>query len=182
MTMLVTGGAASGKSEIAESLAVNSGGKRLVYAATMQVFDAESEARVERHRVLRRGKGFETLECPFGLPESEILLQYDGLLLECLSNLTANVLFGLGKHPDEAVECILGDISRLFQTVNHVVIVTNEVFSDGGHYDDSTQSYIRTLGEINRRIASNADVVVESVCGIPLIVKGKDKLPNGCFC
>lgn len=53
MLILVSGGASSGKSAFAEELIVRSGLKERIYLATMQVWDKESERRVERHGALR---------------------------------------------------------------------------------------------------------------------------------
>ena len=66
MLILVTGGAASGKSEHAERLVCEKAQSRL-YLATMQPFGAAAETRIARHRALRRDKGFETVERPLGL-------------------------------------------------------------------------------------------------------------------
>ena len=66
MLTLVIGGAASGKSEYAESLVLRSTLPRY-YLATMQVWDAECAARVEKHRRMRAAKQFETVECPLHL-------------------------------------------------------------------------------------------------------------------
>ncbi len=68
MYCLVTGGAGSGKSEYAESLALslkdNTG--HLFYIATMYPYDdAETQKRIRRHRSLREGKGFVTIERSF---------------------------------------------------------------------------------------------------------------------
>ena len=61
MITLVTGGSGSGKSAYAESLLYSCEGIRY-YIATMQIYDAEGEKKVERHRKLRAGKGFLTIE------------------------------------------------------------------------------------------------------------------------
>ena len=66
MLTLVLGGAASGKSEYAESLVLRTTGPRW-YLATMQIWDAECAARVEKHRKMRAAKQFETVECPLHL-------------------------------------------------------------------------------------------------------------------
>lgn len=57
--------------------------------------------------------------------------------------------------------------------VQDVVIVTNDVFSDGGNliYDESTREYVKNLAEINCALAREAATVTEVVCGIPVIVK-----------
>ncbi len=66
MFVLVVGGSGSGKSAYAEELAVSlsSPGMERYYLAAMQVFDQEGQRRVERHRTLRQGKGFLTIEQP----------------------------------------------------------------------------------------------------------------------
>ena len=61
MLTLVTGGAASGKSEYAERLAAACDGPR-VYIATMRPLDKESVARIEKHRAARADRRFSTIK------------------------------------------------------------------------------------------------------------------------
>lgn len=68
MFILVTGGSGSGKSEFAENIAMKLGGKML-YVATMKPYDDECLKRIERHRKMRDGKGFRTVECYTDLSE-----------------------------------------------------------------------------------------------------------------
>ena len=89
MLILVTGGAASGKSEHAERLVCEKAQSRL-YLATMQPFGKSAEARIARHRALRAGKGFATVERTLDLANLRLSRQYDGILLEDLGNLLAN--------------------------------------------------------------------------------------------
>lgn len=91
MLTLVLGGAASGKSGYAESLVLKTALPRY-YIATMQVWDAECAARVEKHRKMRAAKQFETVECPLHL-ENIHLPARGTALLEDLGNLTANELY-----------------------------------------------------------------------------------------
>ena len=65
MMILVVGGAGSGKSEYAENLigSLAEGGRKY-YIATMKCSDDESLRRVEKHRLMRKGKGFITIEQP----------------------------------------------------------------------------------------------------------------------
>ena len=95
----VLGGAASGKSGYAESLVLKTALPRY-YIATMQVWDAECAARVEKHRRMRAAKQFETVECPLHL-ENIHLSARGTALLEDLGNLTANELYdpaGAGEN------------------------------------------------------------------------------------
>ena len=157
MITLVLGGSGSGKSAYAEHLL--DGKTNKYYIATMQVYDAEGEKKVARHRRLRAGKGFVTIEQPRDIGEVDFSKRAQQAmeppdragqnvterprcaLLECMSNLVANE------------------------------IVSNNVFEDGISYDATTQAYIRALGRINTGVAALADTVTEVVVGIPVPVK-----------
>jgi adenosylcobinamide kinase/adenosylcobinamide-phosphate guanylyltransferase len=173
MLTLVSGGSASGKSEYAEGLATAVADRPRLYIATMQVYDAEGEARVARHRAMRAEKGFETLECPEDLLHAPIPAGCTALL-ECLSNLAANECFGEKGFPG-VTERILAGIDRLCRLAGEVVIVTNEVFSDGIDYGETTEAYLSVLAALNRAAAARADRVVEVVCGIPVVWKDGKK-------
>jgi adenosylcobinamide kinase/adenosylcobinamide-phosphate guanylyltransferase len=64
-TVLVLGGARSGKSRFAESLGEKHKGPK-TYIATSEIFDEEMRLRVEQH-VAQRGDGWSTLEIPLDL-------------------------------------------------------------------------------------------------------------------
>lgn len=95
------------------------------------------------------------------------------VLVECMSNLCANELFQEDGAGSQAVEAIMRGVRLLCERQKAVVLVTNEVFSDGIHYEEETMQYIRILGELNQQLAEYADVVVECVYGIPVILKGE---------
>ena len=92
MMVLVTGGSGSGKSAFAEDCVLSCGENKRIYIATMYPFDEESKKRVARHRKMRAGKGFETVECFVGLKNLKVS-HGSTVLLECMSNLTANEIF-----------------------------------------------------------------------------------------
>ena len=171
MLILVSGGSASGKSEFAEALVTSSGLERRIYLATMQVWDDESVRRVERHRQMRAGKGFETVECPTGLADAP-LPPGCTVLLEDLSNLCANEYFS-PDGTDGTLDRVLSGLRRAADRAELLVVVTNELFSDGMDYDPVTLDYLSVLGELNRRTAALADQVYEVVCGIPVAWKGE---------
>ena len=110
MLTLVLGGAASGKSEYAESLVLRCGLPRY-YLATMQVWDAECIARVEKHRKMRAAKQFETLECPLHL-ETVHLPRRGTALLEDLGNLTANELYDPAGAGDDRYLLALAQVNN----------------------------------------------------------------------
>ena len=168
MIALFTGGSGSGKSEMAELYACRLAAKKkpLYYFATMRVWGGEGRARVEKHRRQREGKGFATVECPSRLP---LGIAGGVILLECLSNRLANAMFG-DNEPD-SVELILSELSALAEK-NDLVVVTNEIFSDGAKYDAETAQYIENLGLLNQKLARRAQLFVESVYSIPVVHKG----------
>ena len=166
----MTGGSGSGKSAYAESLLYSCEGIRY-YIATMQPYGAEGTQRIRRHHALRQGKGFETIEQYQNIGGALKGCKRDTkpvVLVECMSNLLANECFEENGHPDN----IFAECMQLYSECSHLVIVTNEVFSDGCEYDDSTTDYIRRLGELNVKLAKAADTVVEVVYTIPVVLKG----------
>lgn len=183
MMTLVLGGSGSGKSAYAEDYLVSlSAAGQNYYIATMQVYDAEGEQKIARHRSLRSGKGFITIEQPvdIGNAAGKMHAGDKNALLECISNLTANEMFS-GREPEQetvVAERVIQGIEALRNEVSHLVIVSNNVFEDGMNYDETTTAYIRAMGKINVRLSAMADEVVEVVVGIPLRVKsrsGSDK-------
>lgn len=192
MLLLVIGGSASGKSEYAEARAVaaacqsknaeiraNAGKK--YYIAAMKPFGEEAGKRIARHQALRAGKGFETLERYTdlaGLSRERPDLAGQTVLVECLSNLTANEMFepeGAGTACAE--EAILLGIHSLSELAETVIVVTADVFGEGRipeteECSDLTDQYIRVLGSVNAKLAQMADEVVEVVYSIPVKQKG----------
>ena len=170
MLTLVVGGAASGKSAYAERLVLQTALPRY-YLATMQVWDAECAARVEKHRRMRADKQFETLECPLHL--GTVRLPARGTaLLEDLGNLTANELYDPAGAGEAAASAILDGLGRLAAQCEHLVVVSNEVFSGGADYAGDTDRYLKALAQVNNAFAARADAVVRVVCGIPVYYKG----------
>lgn len=162
--------------------------------------DPETMQRIERHRAMRADKGFDTVEC-YRHVEHIVAKGQDVLLLECMSNLLANEMYlepdaddgGLAEPMSEVEKAgvdgnVGSDVAEMMSPVSKkivqalidlstrvqdVVIVTNDVFSDGGNltYDESTREYVKNLAEINCALAREAATVTEIVCGIPVIVK-----------
>ena len=158
------------KSEYAENLITSSLFSNRIYLAAMEAWGEEGRKRVLRHRRLRQGKGFFTIERPRNLKG---VLDGRGedaaVLLECMSNLAANELFlpsGM-RNALEAEDSIKEGICHLEENSSLLVVVTNEIFSDGVDYGPETGEYIRLLGRMNVWLAERADAVVKVTAGIP---------------
>ena len=177
MMILVIGGSGSGKSSYAEEVvcSISEEDMKKYYVATMQIFDEEGRKKVERHRKLRSGKGFLTIEQPRSIGRSleKMNAGKKTVLLECISNLTANEMFA-GETPKlemQVVQSVISDLEQLRKNTTNLVVVSNNVFEDGIVYDQTTMAYIHAMGEINQRLAAMADQVVEVVAGIPVVIK-----------
>lgn len=177
MMVAVTGASASGKSAFAEQCLVDRGEYRRIYVATMIAWDEECKDRIKKHRNMRQKKQFETLECPFDLERADIP-EGSAVLLECLSNLTANELYRDIGHSDIHVEDvrkkILKGILHIKDRAGELVIVTNEVFGESPLFGEETEKYRRLLGELNRDIFELADQVYLVEAGIPMGLNKSD--------
>ncbi|MBD5490432.1 MAG: cobinamide kinase [Lachnospiraceae bacterium] len=195
MMVLVIGGSGSGKSAYAEKAADSffkennvaalsaprsdmAGSMKKYYLATMQILDEEGRKKVERHRRLRDGKGFVTIEQPTDICRALDRMETGErtVLLECISNLAANEMFS-GEEAvaeKEVVDKIISEIEVLQRGTTHFVVVSNNVFEDGINYEEATMAYIRVMGAVNRELATMADRVVEVVAGIPIMIKEQD--------
>ena len=178
MFHLITGGSGSGKSEYAENriLQYHNDQKPLYYIATMEPFGSETKNKIERHRRMRAGKGFQTLECYTKLSDFADKFDFDhgSVLLECMSNLTANEVYhNLANYPseDELAMQVFQGIKVLLKKCENIVVVTNEVCSECTEDTPEMQCYKRVLSAINCKMALSADRVTEVVYGIPVNIK-----------
>lgn len=164
---LVIGGAASGKSAFAENLVVKSGKSR-IYIATARVLDDEMSTKVERHKKMR-GAGWETFETP--LAPTDVLSPRDdseAVLLDCATMWLTNHL--MDETDLIAAETSL--IEGLRQCRADCVIVTNELGLGIVPADALSRRFRQAQGELNQRLAAQADTVVSIVAGLPNVLKG----------
>lgn len=169
---LITGGAGSGKSALAEEICCRWGGP-LLYIATMQPYGEEAHARIAKHRAQRAGKGFDTVECPHSPGRIRLSSTYHTALLEDLGNLAANQIFAAQTPVDKAAAVILTGLDSLAAQVDGLVVVANEVFSGAERFAGDMDGYLCCLAKLHRELASRAVLVVESVCGLPLVLRGE---------
>lgn len=167
MTVLMVGGAASGKSEGAEARILQSNASPRIYVATMQVWDEESRRRVEKHRRMRREKEFLTLEAPTNLlAAAEKVPAGSAVLLEDVTNLCANEMFDPAGAGEKAQTAILAGVKALQKKCALLVIVSGDVASGGSEYEGETLEYMKLLAKTNIAIANEADEVYEAVAGV----------------
>lgn len=170
---MVYGGSGSGKSAVAEGIIEQLApcGER-IYLATMEPFGADAEERIARHRLMRAKKGFATVERYTDLGGLSLPAGC-AALLECLGNLAANELFSAKGAGEHAHNVVARDLAALGEQCAHLVVVSNDIGSDGVDYPAETKGYQRLLGSVNRGFAAECDAVIEVVCGIPIYRKGE---------
>lgn len=180
--IMVTGGARSGKSQFAESLAVKYAGYSVLYIATSIPFDDEMKERVSRHRE-RRPKEWETAEVYKGI--SDIIRSTDkkAVLLDCLTVMVSNLLLEIDMTWEEkdiedvvrAEEKVTGEVDGLIKASKEkdkdVIVVTNEVGMGLVPEYKLGRIFRDISGRMNKKIAENADYVYFMVSGIPLEIK-----------
>jgi adenosylcobinamide kinase/adenosylcobinamide-phosphate guanylyltransferase len=136
--------------------------------------------RVLHHQAARANKGFKTWERDVDV--SKVLPRLTPattLLLECLGTLLANEMFGketYGANEAEIsifalVEKIYGEILSLKAKAANLLVVSNDIFMDGSAYDETTENYRRALGALHIKLAREAHLAVECVCGRATIFK-----------
>ena len=182
MSILVTGGARSGKSGFAERLTLKLAGKA-IYVATGQAFDGEMEARIALHRQQRsEGEGkWETLEEPLRLAALLERLSGSGqaVLVDCLTLWLSNVLLGVEERPDRQ-QLVEDELEELVRSVasfqDTLILVTNEV-GDGIVPEYSLGRLYRDLaGRMNAALARQCEQVFLVTAGIPVELKSREYL------
>lgn len=164
--------------------------------------DSDAAARIAKHQKRRAGRGYTTIECPTEIAQLRALLRMDSnqpdiatgaqradashdalhmpetpspaqasravILLEDLTNLYANEVYGTSGHPHEIVAPLL----ELTRQAGAVIIVANELYSDGIDYGPENATFLRNLAGIAAELSAAADQVTEVVYGIPVQLKG----------
>ena len=182
MLILICGQADSGKSLYAETRLSEFRSSPKIYAAMSKIVDEEMRERVRKHQAMRSGKGFITVERTQNLGQLEIPAG-SAIMIESLTAWTANEMFtetGV-RAADYVVTKILADLSRVRQRAENVVIVSDDIFSDGAEYDELTEEYVRALASLTVKIAESADEVIEFVSGVALRLKMSGKIAGQDF-
>ena len=174
---LILGGARSGKSSHAQSLA-EATGEPVTFLATAQALDEEMSARIQKHKA-ERPASWITLEIPCDLTAQLPQIKSDVVILDCITLLVSNLLMQFVR--DDLVDempfilAVKKEIEDLIAAIDAQdqdwFIISNEVglglvppYQMGRVYRDA-------LGWANQRLAREADQVLFMVAGIPMVVK-----------
>ena len=176
MRHLIIGGARSGKSALAETLARRSGGP-VTYIATGVPADDEMARRIAHHRA-RRPADWSTVEAPLRLAAALAAQDAPGrtLVVDCLTLWISNLI--TGGRADEAVpdlERFEAERKSLLDLLpglaGEVVLVANEVGSGIVPMGRLSRVFADEAGRLNQEVAALCERVTLVVAGQPLTLK-----------
>ncbi len=178
---LILGGVRSGKSDLAQKLALDAGGD-VVFLATAEPRDAEMQARITAHQA-KRPAGWRTVEAPRGVAEAleRAATGPVTVVVDCLTLWVANLVeaatpAGHDEPDANAAEALLNTELGGFHdwyrgSQARVIVVTNEVGMGLVPPYPSGRLYRDLLGLANQRLATIATQVYVTFAGIPVDVK-----------
>ncbi|WML39308.1 bifunctional adenosylcobinamide kinase/adenosylcobinamide-phosphate guanylyltransferase [Neobacillus sp. OS1-2] len=180
--IFITGGVRSGKSKMAEKLAIEMAGKnggRLTYLATGVPSDQEMQQRIDRHKGDRSAGDYcwQTIEQPVQIGTlSDSVVESDIILVDCVTTLLNNELFSTQRRWDESFftsvkDSIITGILSLKRRAGAIIVVSNEVLNEPLIGTDLVFLYGRLLGQIHQTLVNEADRALLVETGIPIVMK-----------
>ncbi|MCC1482678.1 bifunctional adenosylcobinamide kinase/adenosylcobinamide-phosphate guanylyltransferase [Roseibaca sp. Y0-43] len=165
-SILITGGARSGKSTFAERMTLALGSSA-IYIATAEAHDGEMAQRIAQHQA-RRGPEWRTIAEPLDLCRA--LTESDGQaprLVDCLTLWLSNLMLS-GRDPQAETDRLVTTLARQSAPV---IFVTNEVGAGIVPDNKLARDYRDASGILNQRVATACDELWLCVAGHPLKVK-----------
>lgn len=168
--ILITGGARSGKSSMAESMALSLS-PNPIYMATARIWDEEFRQRVIRHQQ-NRGPQWTNIE------EEKQLSLHDCsgrvVLVDCITLWCTNFFFDLGADVQQALQAVEEEFDRFTAQEATFLFVTNEIGLGEVSANEVQRKFTDLQGWVNQYVAQRADEVYLMVSGIPLCIKNSN--------
>lgn len=168
---LILGGVKSGKSRLAEQIALDSG-LNVTYIATACADDNEMQQRIQHHQQ-SRPTYWQTIEEPLHLAAT--IQQHNHrqqcVLIDCLTLWLTNLLM----HDDDSL--LATELDALVNTINQLdctlIMVSNETNMGIVPMGELSRRYCDEIGLLHQRLAQQCDTVILIVAGLPHILKGQ---------
>jgi adenosylcobinamide kinase/adenosylcobinamide-phosphate guanylyltransferase len=166
-TVLVLGGARSGKSRYAQAL-VEASGFAAVFIATATAGDGDMAARIARHKAERDAR-WRTVEEPLALAEAlrRETAPERAVLVDCLTLWLSNLMLG-GHNVDAGID---GAASAIVAAAGPLVVVSNEVGLGIVPESPLGRDFRDAQGRLNQIVAAACEAVVLMSAGLPLVIK-----------
>ncbi len=181
MIAFITGGARSGKSELAEQLALewrtqaSYEAPTVLYIATAVRTDEEMEERIHAH-LERRGSVWETCELRAASDLVSVLQRLQPqqtIMLDCMTIWLSRMLFEERIEPSDIDACWSECLQLIHERQLAAVIVSNDLNEGMPAGDAWTSLYIYWLEQLHRQTIAHADLAIQAVAGMPLVWKGE---------
>jgi adenosylcobinamide kinase/adenosylcobinamide-phosphate guanylyltransferase len=179
--ILITGGARSGKSDYALTRAESLSGPH-IFLATCPLVDEEMEDRIRRHKAERQDGIWQTIEEELDLAGSIQCLDPETIcLVDCLTLWINNLMYraeiaSLTFSEDDMIKKTERLVSSAAAFQGTLICVSNEVGLGVVPDNSSARRYRDLVGRCNRTVAAAADEVIFVSCGLPLFLKGKERI------
>ena len=180
-SILIIGGARSGKSHFAQELALKLGGP-VLFVATATAGDDEMQQRIEEHR-RARPPAWSTLEVTtqIGAEIKQRIGKARVVIVDCITLLVNNIFSQYSHQTGEPINLpliekeLVKEIDELVDCINGLdasfIMVTNEVGLGLVPANRLGRSYRDWLGRTNQVLAEQSDEVYLMMAGIPLLIK-----------
>ncbi|MCX5699090.1 MAG: bifunctional adenosylcobinamide kinase/adenosylcobinamide-phosphate guanylyltransferase [Candidatus Omnitrophica bacterium] len=168
---LILGGARSGKSSYALSLAKRY--KKVAFIATCQGLDKEMRQRIELHKETRP-KHWETFEEPRELTKLLVKMgnSFDCIVIDCLTLLVSNLILSANSQK-QIIDKVQESLLILNKKKARIILVSNEVGLGLVPANKLGRKFRDIAGKVNQIVASRVNEVLFIVAGLPLNIKGK---------
>ena len=180
-SILIIGGARSGKSNFAQELALKSA-QPVLFVATAEAGDEEMRQRIEEHQKVRPAT-WSTLEATTHIG-SQVLKKIgkaQTVVVDCITLLINNIFNQYSDPSGEQIDApliekeVMAEIGELVDCINQInanfIIVTNEVGLGLVPANRMSRLYRDLLGRANQIMAQRADEIYLMVTGTPLPIK-----------
>lgn len=191
--ILIIGGARSGKSAFAQSLAAEAGGE-VCFIATAGAEDEEMRVRIRRHQ-LNRPANWETVELKAAVWPGKLPVKDRVVLLDCLTMYLANLMVAhgldrLGEYGSSASESKVEEIAdrveeealsvvlELRKRSQVLIVVSNEVGMGMVPPYRLGRLFRDLAGRLHQKLAQEADEVYLVAAGLPLRLKEGRAIPD----
>ena len=187
-----TGGARSGKSEFAETLALSKEGQK-GYIATGQAYDEEMKYRIHLHQERRR-KVWNNYEIPYAMSAEiqKVLDECSVVLIDCLTMWTTNLVLQDGEFTsqediNDRERFILSEVQAVLDAIRAyrgddektVIFVTNEIGLGIVPENKLARIFRDIMGRVNRMVAAEADEAYMTISGITIDIKALEVNHHG---
>ncbi|MEW5908450.1 MAG: bifunctional adenosylcobinamide kinase/adenosylcobinamide-phosphate guanylyltransferase [Thermodesulfobacteriota bacterium] len=170
-SILIIGGARSGKSRFALDLAEGYPGNEKLFIATCIPRDIEMKERVARHQ-RERNPLWKTLEIPIQIADAVLEKSPTAtlILIDCLTLWVSNLIFEI-KDEKAIYEAVRKMVESLSRSSCPVILVSNEVGCGIVPENPLARLFRDISGRVNQQVAGVCSKVFWMTAGIPVPVK-----------